>query len=89
MSPCGSPFTSVAHFPVTFRASACTQLPLQKTPGLFSARPSVRSLRMRKIRSGDEASLGLGGVHQLSMDGPNVNRKPFGLLSTQIEKGTR
>ena len=44
---------------------------------------------MRKIRPGDEASLGLGGVHQLSMDGPNVNRKPFGLLSTQIEKGTR
>ena len=55
----------------------------------FFACPSVRLLRMRKIRPGDEASLGLGGVHQLSMDGPNVNRKTFDLLSTQIEKGTR
>ena len=34
-------------------------------------------------------SLGLGGIHQLSMDGPNVNWKAFDLLSTQIEQGTR
>ena len=39
-------------------------------------------------RPGDKASLGLGGVHQLSMDGPNVNWKTFDLLSTQIEKRT-
>ena len=44
---------------------------------------------MQKIRPGDEASLGLGGVHQLSMDGPNVNWRTFDLLSTQIEKRTR
>ena len=33
--------------------------------------------------------LGLSGMHQLSMDGPNVNWKAFDLLSTQIERGTR
>ena len=33
--------------------------------------------------------LGLGGIHQLSMDVPNVNWKTFDLLSTQIEKGTQ
>ena len=33
--------------------------------------------------------LGLAGMHQLSMDGPNVNWKAFDLLSDQIERGTR
>ena len=32
--------------------------------------------------------LGLAGMHQLSMDGPNVNWKAFDLLSDQTERGT-
>ena len=35
------------------------------------------------------SELGLAGLHQLSMDGPNVNWKVHDLLSTDIERGTR
>ena len=33
--------------------------------------------------------LGLAGIHQLSMDGPNVNWKAYDLLNTKVEWGTR
>ena len=57
MRPRGSPFTSVAHFPLHPELAHVHNYPCNRYQALFFARPSVHSLRTRKIWPGDEATL--------------------------------